>query len=93
MSDQKINQLGIPLIEGPKEGELIAEYGSTGNVSFASATMYDAEGKEVLCKCGKPSSCAIIGKSSQLVFCTDCSPLERREAKFIYRKPDQCKAG
>lgn len=79
--------------EAPKEGELIAEYDCSENVRFADCTMRDSQGKEVLCKCGKPAGMSIIGVTHCVSYCTDCSPLNKSEAKFVFVNPLQSKAG
>ena len=67
--------------------KLECEYGSVGNIGFASATMYDDTGKPVLCACGAPAGCAVMGKHSMLAWCEKCSPVEKNEAKMIYKPP------
>lgn len=67
--------------------QLISEYGSNENVRFSDAVMYDREGNEVLCKCGKPAGSAIIGKEAMIAFCTECSPMHNYSANFVYRLP------
>ena len=57
------------------------EYGSTGNVRWlnpSNVTAYNTEGNEMLCKCGKPSIGAIIGKDAYISFCEDCSPFKSK---------------
>ncbi len=69
--------------------ELQAEYGSNGNVRFMNpedVRMYDSEGNVVLCKCGKPAGSAAIGKEAMVAWCSECSPLEKHEAKLVYRE-------
>ena len=64
------------------------EWGSAENVRFlppGSGTMYDSEGKIVLCKCGKPAGQAAIGKEAFIAWCSDCSPNKQQPAKFIYK--------
>lgn len=51
---------------------LQAEYGSVGNVNFADARLCNADGEEILCKCGKPSGMAIIGRESYVARCNEC---------------------
>jgi hypothetical protein len=50
-------------------------------------TMYDSDGKVVLCKCGKPAGSAAIGKECSVAWCSDCSPLSKFSAEFIYKPP------
>lgn len=72
--------------------DLQAEYGSTGNVRFLNpenVRMYDSEGNVVLCKCGKPAGSAAMGKGAMIAWCSDCSPLNKESAEFVYRPPTE----
>lgn len=53
---------------------LQAEYGSTGPIGFANATMCDADGNamEIKCKCGNEASSVIMGKESYMGLCNKC---------------------
>lgn len=66
-----------------------AEYGSEGSFKWlpSSATMYDGDGKPVLCACGKPAGCGIMGKSAYVAYCSDCMYGSKETAKFVYRPP------
>jgi len=51
------------------------EYGVSMPIRFLETSqvkMYDAEGKEVFCSCGKSAGSAIIGKDSFIAMCTEC---------------------
>jgi hypothetical protein len=51
------------------------EFGSAFPVRFLpleSVKLYDSEGNEVLCKCGKPASTAIMGKEAFIARCNEC---------------------
>lgn len=64
------------------------EFGSSCPIRFANATMYDSEGKESLCKCGKPVARAIIGKETYVVRCEECHPYNGAfSTEFVYRPP------
>lgn len=52
--------------------ELECESGCNDSVGFASGTLYDADGKEMFCKCGKPSTCCIMGNDAYSVMCNEC---------------------
>lgn len=69
---------------------LQCEWGSEGNVRFPDSSqvmMYDSEGHPVLCACGKPAGSAAIGKEAMVAWCSECSPLNKYEAEFVFRKP------
>lgn len=71
-----------------KEDELIAEWGCDSPVRFLPSecvTMSDSLGNPVLCACGKPAGCGVIGKEARQMWCTDCSPLNNYEAEMVYR--------
>ena len=66
------------------------EWGSSQPIRFLdpdSVRMYDTEGNVMLCKCGKPAGGGVFGKEAFQVWCTDCAPLSKTDAKFIYKKP------
>ncbi len=55
--------------------DYVAEFGSTFPVRFltpSQVTMYDSDGKEVMCKCGKPATSSIIGKDAFIAQCSEC---------------------
>ena len=54
---------------------------------WPQGTLYDATGRVVLCKCGKPAEGAVIGRESYIAYCSECSDLacEKYEANFVYR--------
>lgn len=67
-----------------------AEYGSVNGLRFiqpSNVKMYDSEGKVVLCKCGNPAGCSAMGKESYIAWCSDCSPLSKEVANFVYNVP------
>ena len=45
----------------------------------------------MLCKCGKPSTGAIMGKEVYMVFCNVCSPMNKYVAEMVYKQPDGTK--
>ena len=52
-----------------------AEFGSSMPFRFlnpSQVTMYDGDGKEVMCACGKPATSGIIGKDAYVARCSDC---------------------
>jgi hypothetical protein len=51
------------------------------------ANLYDSSGNVVLCACGAPAGCAVMGKHSMLAWCEKCSPVEKHEAKMVYKPP------
>ena len=54
---------------------LVSEFGSVGNIRWPTADnvkMYDSDGNEMICKCGKPATCGIAGRNSYLAQCSDC---------------------
>jgi hypothetical protein len=64
----------IPLIK-PSEFVYIPEFGTSIPVRFLDASqvkMYDSEGNEVFCSCGKPAGSAIIGKNFSKAMCSEC---------------------
>jgi hypothetical protein len=64
--------LGLP---STKEGEVIAEYGTVGNVGFlnqSQVSMQRADGTTVFCKCGKPATAALIGRNAYIARCSEC---------------------
>lgn len=73
--------------------ELIAEYGTTGNIGFAKATLCDANGNPVEqpnCSCGKPSSTFLQGKEAVAWMCNDCLyPDQNYSANFVYKPPGE----
>ena len=68
-----------------------SEFGSLENVRFlppSCVTAYDAEGNELLCKCGKPIVGSIMGEHTCLNYCADCSPYkDLDECKIVKGKP------
>lgn len=51
------------------------EYGSRRPITFLKphqVKMYDEDGKEVFCSCGKPATSALMGKNSYIARCSDC---------------------
>ena len=57
---------------------MTAEYGSIGKIRFVKAKMYDADGKETLCKCGNPAVGGILGIDAYMVYCHECDPCKRK---------------
>lgn len=58
-----------------------------GSVRFlepGSSHMYDGNGNIAMCKCGKPGSYAIIGKSAYQITCADCSEKELTKEKYAW---------
>ena len=54
---------------------VFAEFGSTLDVVFLDPShtkMYDSNGKEVMCACGKPATDSIIGRDAFLAKCSEC---------------------
>lgn len=72
---------------GDYESKLECEYGSVGNVGFAKATLCDSAGEPILCACGEPAGCAVIGQNAYAAWCEKCSPVEKYEAKLVYKPP------
>lgn len=68
---------------------LSCEWGCSPNIRILNeeaATLYDAGGHPVLCACGKPAGSACIGKEAMVAWCEECNPLEKTEAKLVYRE-------
>lgn len=65
------------------------EFGSSGIrfINPENVSLYDSEGNIILCKCGKPAGTSVIGKEAFVAWCEDCTPLEKYEAKFVYKPP------
>lgn len=66
------------------------EWGSSQPIRFLepdSVRMYDSEGNVMSCKCGKPAGAGVFGQEAFQVWCTDCAPLPKTEAKFVYKNP------
>lgn len=64
----------VPIIK-PTQFKYESEYGTSMPVRFlkpSQVKMYDTEGKEVFCSCGKPAGSAIIGKDASIAMCTEC---------------------
>lgn len=75
-----------------KPSEPVAEYGSVGGVRFLNpenVSMHDGNGDIILCKCGKPAGAAAMGRNGYAAWCTDCSPLHKEQAAFVYREPTE----
>lgn len=52
------------------------------------ATAYAADGSVLKCSfCDKDAGYFIIGATEQINYCKDHMPIEKGEAKFIYRDP------
>src|SRR5690348_1605564 len=54
---------------------LESEFGTSMPVRFlppSQVKMYDSDGKEVFCSCGKPAGSAIIGKHASKAMCSEC---------------------
>lgn len=68
-------------------GVLQAEYGTVGNVAFAECKLCNADGEEVMCKCGKPASSAFIGQESYVARCNDCMGYKESEYQLVYKPP------
>lgn len=69
-----MNDDDIPFIK-PAEFVYRSEFGTTMPVRFldpGQVKMYDADGNEVFCSCGKPAGSAIIGKNSSKAMCSEC---------------------
>ncbi len=43
---------------------------------FVTAKMIDADGNEMLCKCGNAATSGIIGKEAYVLRCSTCSPFQ-----------------
>jgi hypothetical protein len=59
----------LDIIESQKSTEYIAEFGSSIPFRFLDASqvkMYDDNGKELMCKCGKPATSQICGLEQSL---------------------------
>ena len=54
-------------------------------MQFASVTLQDSEGNEVLCKCGKPACQAIIGKEAYLAQCSKCAGYDIEPVEFSFK--------
>jgi hypothetical protein len=51
------------------------EYGSDGSVGFldpCQVELYDSNGNEIFCKCGKRASETMIFKDCFIAFCSNC---------------------
>jgi hypothetical protein len=66
-------------------GILKAEYGSVRNLAFAECKMYNADGEEVMCQCGKPAESAIMGQSSHIARCNDCMGYNESEYQLVFK--------
>lgn len=56
--------------------EIECEFGSSHPIRFGIGILCNSEGEEVLCKCGKPSETAIMGKSAYVARCNECMECE-----------------
>lgn len=66
------------------------DYGSPGNIRFMSpdqVKIVDKEGNEMLCKCGKPASGGMMGKTAFMLWCIECGPSLKYMTELCY-KPD-----
>lgn len=70
-------------------GVLRAEYGTVGNVAFAECKLCNADGEEVMCKCGKPAGSAFIGRESYVARCNDCMGYKELEHQLVYIEPSK----
>lgn len=75
--------------------ELREEFGCMEPIRFTSSedvTVYDSNGKEILCKCGKKSTQSLIGQNFSHNFCNDCMPFEELpQGELVYIPlPEQC---
>lgn len=69
-----MNGENAPLIK-PAQFVYRSEFGSTTPVRFldpGQIKMYDEDGNEVFCACGKPAGSAIIGKNASKAMCSEC---------------------
>lgn len=66
------------------------EYGGSARfLNPASVRMVDGNGNEILCKCGKSAGAGAFGKEAFVAWCTDCSPMHKKAAKFVYKPPKE----
>lgn len=77
--------------------ELESEFGCVGECRFPNAehfgvdvTMYDSEGKEILCKCGNKAGIGFFGAKAYVAYCSECSLLENNpETELVYIPPPE----
>jgi hypothetical protein len=58
----------------PQEIQIQEEWGSSHPISFAKATLCDAEGNDmqIKCKCGNEATSVVMGKESYMGLCNKC---------------------
>ena len=63
------------IFKPPSEENLEVEFGCSFPVNFLDASqvkLYDFEGNQIMCKCGKPATQSVIGKEAFLARCSEC---------------------
>ena len=50
-------------------------------------TIYDSEGNEVKCACGKLAAAGIMGKDAFMAWCEECNPYKSEEIFVEYITP------
>ncbi len=72
--------------------DMQCKYGSVSPIRFLrfdQVKLYDTEGNQVFCSCGKPAGCAIIGIDESVALCCDCFDGNEDPEKFVYRPPQR----
>jgi hypothetical protein len=60
------------ILKTPENVILEAEFGCSQTVRLWNPKLYDNEGNEIMCVCGKSAEQITVGKESYLAMCNSC---------------------